>query len=288
MTIQVENLGYIYKSPFAQDKLALSNVSLCIESNEMIAIIGSLGSGKTTLVQHFNGLLKPTFGRIFVDSIDLADSKTKLMQIRRKVGLVFQFPEIQFFEETVYDEIAFGPKNLGLSNSQIEERVKQSMQMVGLQYEAFQKRSPFQLSGGEKRRVAIAGILANDPQILILDEPTVGLDKAGTDLIEKVIRTYHRNNKTVIFISHDIDLVARLASRIIVLNSGKIVFDGCRDVLFKNPSILKQTGFNRPRISEFMEKIKKAGYFLNTTLYTIKDAKRELKNYHPVNRDNVA
>ena len=277
MGIQVKNLTYIYQSLFIPDRLALSNISFNVKSNEMVAIIGAPGSGKTTLVQHFNGLLKPTNGKIVVDSVDLTSSGADMLQIRRKVGLVFQFPEVQLFEETVFDEIAFGPKNLNLSPAQIEDRVKESMQMVGLQFDLFSNRSPFQLSGGEKRRVAIASVLANDPAILILDEPTVGLDWAGTNLIEKIIQKYYRNNKIIIFISHDINLVARLASRIIVMNSGTIRFDGSRDELFKDRTILKQSGFHLPGITEFMQNLKNMGYPLNTNLYTVKDAKKELK-----------
>ncbi len=277
MTIRLEHISYLYTSPFAPDRLALSDVSFSVDSNEILAIIGPPGSGKTTLIQQFNGLLKPTRGKIFIDSLDLAQSKTDLSQIRRKVGLVFQFPEIQLFEETVFDDIAFGPRNLGFSSAQIEERVKQAMQTVGLGFEQFGKRSPFHLSGGEKRRVAIAGVLAIEPQILILDEPTVGLDRTGTDLIEQVILQYHRQGKMAILVSHDIDLVARLAPRIIVIDSGRIVFDGLREMLFgENRSLLSSVGFDLPEVPRFMERIKERGYFLKTDLYTIKEAKKEI------------
>jgi energy-coupling factor transport system ATP-binding protein len=280
MGVRIENISYLYTSSFASDRLALSDVSFSVKPNEILAIIGPPGSGKTTLIQHLNGLLKPTRGKIFVDSLDLTHSKTDLSQVRRKVGLVFQFPEIQLFEETVFDDIAFGPRNLGLSSVQVEERVKQAMQTVGLKFEQFEKRSPFQISGGEKRRVAIAGVLAIEPQILVLDEPTVGLDRAGTALIERVIAQYHCQGKMVIFVSHDIDLVARLAPRIIVMNSGKIVFDGSREVLFgENRSLLSSVGFDLPGIPKFMERINEKGYSLRTDLYTIKEAKKELRKY---------
>ena len=280
MGIRLENITYLYTSSFAPDRLALSDVSFSVKPNEILAIIGPPGSGKTTLIQHLNGLLKPTRGKIFVDSLDLAHSKTDMYLVRRKVGLVFQFPEIQLFEETVFDDIAFGPRNLGLSPVQVEERVKQAMQTVGLKFEQFEKRSPFHISGGEKRRVAIAGVLSIEPQILVLDEPTVGLDRSGTVLIEQVIAKYHRQQKMVIFVSHDIDLVARLAPRIIVMNSGKIVFDGSREVLFgENRSLLSSVGFDLPEIPKFMEKIKEKGYSLRTDLYTIKEAKKELRKF---------
>lgn len=278
MGIRIENISYLYTSSFTPDRLALSDVTFNVAPNEILAVIGPPGSGKTTLIQHFNGLLKPTHGKIYVDSIDLTRSKTDLYQIRRKVGLVFQFPEIQLFEETVFDDIAFGPRNLGFSSDQVEERVKQAMQTVGLGFEQFGKRSPFHLSGGEKRRAAIAGVLAIEPQILILDEPTVGLDRVGTDLIEKVIIQYHHQGKMVILVSHDIDLVARLAPRIIIMEAGKIIYDGSREALFgENRSLLSGAGFDLPEIPKFMEKIKEKGYSLKTDLYTVKEAKKELR-----------
>ncbi len=278
MGIRIENISYLYTSSFTPDRLALSDVTFNVAPNEILAVIGPPGSGKTTLIQHFNGLLKPTHGKIYVDSFDLTCSKTDMYQIRKKVGLVFQFPEIQLFEETVFDDIAFGPRNLGFSSDQVEERVKQAMQTVGLGFEQFGKRSPFHLSGGEKRRAAIAGVLAIEPQILILDEPTVGLDRVGTDLIEKVIIQYHHQGKMVILVSHDIDLVARLAPRIIIMEAGKIIYDGSREALFgENRSLLSGAGFDLPEIPKFMEKIKEKGYSLKTDLYTVKEAKKELR-----------
>ncbi len=283
MSIRLENISYLYTSSFAPDRLAISEISFSVKPNEILAIIGPPGSGKTTLIQHLNGLLKPTSGKIYVNSLDLTRSKTDLSQVRRKVGLVFQFPEIQLFEETVFDDIAFGPRNLGLSSVQIKEKVKQAMKTVGLGFEQYDKRSPYHLSGGEKRRVAIAGVLAIEPQILILDEPTVGLDRSGTVLIEQVITQYHCQQKMVIFVSHDIDLVAKLAPRIIVMDSGKIVFDGSREVLFReNRSLLSSVGFGLPEIPKFMEKVNEKGYSLKTDIYTVQEAKRELQKYASV------
>jgi len=277
MVIQVENLTFIYRSPFSPSRQALSGISMKIESNEIIAIVGATGSGKTTLIQHFNGLLRPTFGKIWIDSKDMADSKFNLNELRRRVGLVFQFPEIQLFEETVFDDIAFAPRNLKLTESQIEERVHQSFKLVDLDYQLFRDRSPFHLSGGEKRRVAIAGVLAMDPEILVMDEPTVSLDLHASMMIKEVIVQYHRMGRVVIFISHDMDLIADLAQRIVVLEKGKLIFDGPKEKLFLDSALLKRTGLILPKVCQFMEKVKQKGYSVRTDVFTVEEAKKELK-----------
>lgn len=242
-----------------------------------MAIVGAAGSGKTTLIQHFNGLHQPTQGRVLVDSKDLSVSKSHLAWARRMVGLVFQFPEIQLFEETVYDDIAFGPRNLSLSEKDVDESVRSSLQLVGLDFERFHKHSPFHLSGGEKRRVAIAGVLAMNPQVLVLDEPTVGLDHRSASLVEDVIASYHRQGKTVVFVSHDMNLVARLAERIVVLNRGRVWFDGPKERLFRDSEILKNTGLVLPEVCRFMLKVRERGFPVRTDVFTVEDARRELE-----------
>ena len=205
MSIKIENLTYVYmpKTPF--EKKALDNVSLEIEDGEFLAVIGHTGSGKSTLIQHLNGLLKPASGKIYVDGTDITDKDTKLVDIRKKVGLVFQYPEYQLFEETIAKDIAYGPSNLGLNEDEILKRVKKSMEMVGLNYEEYKDISPFELSGGQKRRVAIAGVIAMEPKVLILDEPTAGLDPAGRDdILEQIKLLHEKYNMTIILVSQKI------------------------------------------------------------------------------------
>lgn len=277
MHLVVENLTFLYRSPFSPVRMALSNVSLEIRPREIVAIVGATGSGKTTLIQHFNGLFHPTQGRVLVDSVDISDPKSDLGWVRKKVGLVFQFPEIQLFEETVYDDVAFGPRNLGLTKEEVEERVCRSLMMVDLDVQRFRSRSPFQLSGGEKRRVAVAGVLAMEPRGLILDEPTVGLDVNGAKKVEQVLKRYHRQGRTVIFVSHDMDLVARLAQRVVVLEEGKVRFDGAKEELFRDEKILEEVGLTLPQVCRFLIGVREKGYPVRTDVFTVEDAKKELK-----------
>ena len=276
MYIQVRNLTFTYHSPFTPVYTALKRISLDILSKEIVAIVGATGSGKTTLVQHFNGLLHPTHGKVLIDSIDISNSRVDLAWVRRNVGLVFQFPENQLFEETVYDDVAFGPRNLDFSKKDVEEQVRRSLMLVGFDFAEYRNVSPFHLSGGEKRRIALAGILAMNPQILVLDEPTVSLDRRSANLIEDIIQEYHKQGKTVVFVSHDMDLVARLAERVIVLESGSVRFDGSKDDLFQDEKILKCVGLSLPHICRFMQAIRGKGYDVQTDVYTIPDAKKEL------------
>ncbi|MBN2028876.1 energy-coupling factor transporter ATPase [bacterium] len=278
MVIQIENLFFTYQSPFFQSHQALSDISLTIQPEEVVAIVGATGSGKTTLIQHLNGLLQPTKGKIWINSVELAGSKINLGELRRKVGLVFQFPEIQLFEETVFDDVAFGPRNLKLPENQIEERVRNSLQLVGLDYDAFCRCSPFHLSGGERRRVAIAGILAMDPEILIMDEPTVSLDLCAAGKVKEIIMQYHRLGKTVIFVSHDMDLVAGLARRIVVLDNGRIIFDGPKEDLFQKRSLLERANLALPQVYQFMLKMRANGHPVRTDIFTLEEAKKELRN----------
>ena len=234
MSIKIENLTHVYmpKSPF--EKKALDNVNLVIEDGEFLALIGHTGSGKSTLIQHLNGLLEPTSGRILVDDIDITNKEAKLTEIRKKIGLVFQYPEYQLFEETIKKDIAFGPNNLELSSEEVSRRVKKSMEMVGLDYETYKNVSPFDLSGGQKRRVAIAGVIAMEPKVLILDEPTAGLDPQGRDDILEQIKLLHEKYKmTIVLVSHSMEDVGKLAQRIVVMNKGKVELLGKSSEVFK-------------------------------------------------------
>ncbi|MCX7615759.1 MAG: energy-coupling factor transporter ATPase, partial [Clostridiales bacterium] len=223
MPIKIENLTYVYMPNTPFEKKALDDINLEIEDGEFIGLIGHTGSGKSTLIQQLNGLLKPTSGKVYIDDISITDKGISLKNVRQKVGIVFQYPEHQLFEETIYKDIAFGPTNLGLSHEEIEKRVKRAMDFVGLDFETYKDRSPFELSGGQKRRVAIAGVLAMEPKVLILDEPTAGLDPKGRDEVLKQIKRMHKEYKmTIIMVSHSMDEVAQLADRLIVLDKGKI------------------------------------------------------------------
>lgn len=277
MKLTIENVSYTYRSPTMSDFTALHDISLEIKDCEIVAVVGSAGSGKTTLIQHLNGLLKPSRGRVCYDDQDIHASKSLLSMIRKKVGLAFQFPEIQLFEETIYKDVAFGPQNLNLSEADIQKRVNESLALVGFDPEIIGNVSPFQLSGGEQRRVALAGILAMEPEVLALDEPTVGLDHRSILLIEDILAKFHGQGKTIVFISHDMDLVAKLAHRVVVLESGRLLFQGPRDELFSNTEILNQAGLALPRVCKEMLKFKNMGYPVRSNVFTIEEAKRDLE-----------
>lgn len=277
MSIKIENLTHIYmpKSPF--EKIALDDVSLEIKDGEFVALIGHTGSGKSTLIQHFNGLLEATSGKIIVDGIDITDKKVKLADVRKKVGLVFQYPEYQIFEETIAKDIEFGPKNLGLSNEEIHERVIKAMEMVGLDYETYKDRSPFDLSGGQKRRVAIAGVVAMQPTTLILDEPTAGLDPKGRDdILEQISKLHKDYNMTVIIVSHSMEDVAKIAERIIVMNSGKVALQGVPGEVFKEVDTLEKIGLGVPQVTYLARELRKKGFNISENIFTIEEAKKEL------------
>ena len=276
MLLSVDALSHVYRSPFLPERKALSDVSFSIMPDEIVAVVGAAGSGKTTLIQHFNGLLRPTQGRVSFDAMDLSDTKTDLVAVRREVGLVFQFPERQLFEETVYDDVAFGPRNLRLPEEEVESRVRRTLALVGLDYESFSRLSPFRLSGGEMRRVAIAGVLTMEPRVLVLDEPTVGLDGSGSQKVEGIIETYHRLGRTVIFVSHNMDLVARLATRVVVLWRGSVLFDGTKDALFRDGTVLERAGLTLPQVCRFLQELRKSGHPVRTDVYTIEAAKQEM------------
>lgn len=277
MSIKIENLSHVYmpKTPF--EKRALDNINLTINEGEFLALIGHTGSGKSTLIQHLNGLLKPTEGKIYVDNIDITSKNVKLADIRKKVGLVFQYPEYQLFEETIEKDIAYGPSNLGLSEGEISNRVKKSMAMVGLDYEKYKDLSPFELSGGQKRRVAIAGVIAMEPRVLILDEPTAGLDPKGRDDILEQISILHKEyNMTIILVSHSMEDVGRIAERIVVMNKGKIELLGTPAEVFKEIDTLEGIGLAVPQVTYLMRALRAQGFNVSDSIFTVEDGKAEL------------
>ncbi|RVU54110.1 energy-coupling factor transporter ATPase [Anaerosphaera multitolerans] len=277
--IEVKNLTHIYGEGTVFEKVALENVSLTVEKGDLIGLIGHTGSGKSTLIQHLNGLIKPTSGEILVDGKNITQ-KGPLIDIRQKVGLVFQYPEYQLFEETVERDISFGPVNLGLSSEEVDIRVKESMELVGLDYEIYKEKSPFELSGGQKRRVAIAGVIAMKPQVLILDEPTAGLDPRGRDEIFSEIKNlYEKGNMTIIIVSHSMEDMAKLAKRIVVMNHGKIVMDGETRDIFKREKELVEIGLGVPQITSFLIELKRRGADVNTDCITVEEAKMEIEKY---------
>ena len=277
MSIKIENLTHIYmpKSPF--EKKALDNVNLVIEDGEFLALIGHTGSGKSTLIQHLNGLLEPSSGRIVVDDVDITNKETKLTDIRKKIGLVFQYPEYQLFEETIEKDIAFGPTNLGLNEDEILRRVKISMEMVGLDYETYKDVSPFDLSGGQKRRVAIAGVIAMEPKVLILDEPTAGLDPKGRDDILEQIKILHEKYKmTIVLVSHSMEDVGKLAERIVVMNQGKIALLGKPEEIFKEVETLESIGLAVPQVTYLMRALREKGFNVSDEVFTVEQGSKEL------------
>ncbi|MGL5086667.1 MAG: energy-coupling factor transporter ATPase [Clostridium sp.] len=277
MSIKIENLRHIYMSRSPFEKVALDNVSLDIKNGEFVALIGHTGSGKSTLIQHMNGLLKPSSGKIIIDGIDITEGNVKMSDIRKKVGLVFQYPEYQLFEETIEKDIEFGPKNLGLEQEEITKRVKKSMKMVGLDYEIFKDKSPFDLSGGQKRRVAIAGVVAMEPRILILDEPTAGLDPKGRDDILAQIKILHEEYKmTIVLVSHSMEDVGKVAERIIVMNKGSVAIEGVPAKVFMQIEKLESIGLGVPQITYLMRKLKENGFDVAQDVFTLEQGREEI------------
>ncbi|MFZ5925018.1 MAG: energy-coupling factor transporter ATPase [Bacillota bacterium] len=277
MSIKVVNLYHTYSPGTPFERAALEDVTLEIDDGEFVAIIGETGSGKSTLIQHFNGLLKPTRGRVLVDGVDIWQKDVRLKDIRQKVGLVFQYPEHQLFEETIFDDVAFGPRNLGLGESEVEERVRRSLGMVRLDFEALRDRSPFEISGGEMRRVAMAGVLAMEPSVLVLDEPASGLDPRGRDEVLDEIETLHRKfGYTIVLVSHSMEDVARLAKRLIVLHRGKVLADGPTRQVFGMTELLKSVGLGVPQVTELMNELARRKKQVRTDILTVEEAEAEL------------
>ena len=276
MSIKINHLTHVYNEGTAFEKVALDDVSVEIATGEFIGLIGHTGSGKSTLIQHLNGIIPPTLGEILLDGENIHRDKTKLKEVRRRIGLAFQYPEYQLFEMTVYKDVAFGPTNLGWSQEKIQESVTAALELVGIAPEVFEK-SPFELSGGQKRRVAIAGVLAMNPEVLILDEPTAGLDPKGRDEILAAIRKLHRERGiTVILVSHSMEDVAKLVDRIIVMHRGKVAMTGTPREIFAHPQELEQMGLAAPQVSYVFAELKKRGYDVPTDVYTVEEAKEAL------------
>lgn len=271
--IRIENLSYVYQPGMPGEYRALSDINLVIPNGSLTAVIGHTGSGKSTLMQQLNGLLQPTSGKIFIDDEDITSKSADIAKIRRKVGLVFQYPEHQLFEETVYQDIAFGPKNMGLSDEEIERRVIYAASLTGIDKKYFEK-SPFELSGGQKRRAAIAGILAMEPSVLVMDEPTAGLDPGGRDDILNIIKNLHKKQKEmiIIFVSHSMEEVAETAENIVVMHDGRIDMSGTAADIFRKRDKLLQIGLDIPQITKLADKLRNAGYNLPEEIYTVKAA----------------
>ena len=278
MSIKVRNLTYIYDEGMPFENRALDDISFDIEDNDFVGLIGHTGSGKSTLIQHLNGLLKPSSGSIYINDFEITQKDINLTEIRKRVGVVFQYPEYQLFEETIEKDIAFGPGNMGLDQDEITRRVKASMEAVGLDYEKYREKSPFELSGGQKRRVAIAGVIAMDPEVLILDEPTAGLDPGGREEIFELIKKLHRErNITVILSSHSMDDMAKLVKTLIVMNKGKIEFMGNpREVFNNNAHRLKEIGLDIPQVLELAIKLREKGFDIRQDIITPEEAKDEI------------
>ena len=277
MSIEIRNLTHCYSEGSALRTVALDDISMTIEDGEFLGIIGHTGSGKSTLVQHLNGLLKPTSGQVLVDGEDLNGEHVNRRALRQRIGLVFQYPEYQLFEETVAKDIAFGPKNQGLSKEEIDQRVRYAMDCVHLDYDKYSNQSPFELSGGQMRRVAIAGVLAMKPSVLILDEPTAGLDPRGRDRILTMLEELHAGgNVTIVMVSHSMDDMARLATRLIVMAEGKILATGTPREIFAQADMMVSAGLDVPAAARLCRALRDRGYDLPADLYRPEELKEHL------------
>ena len=277
-TIQTEGLTYRYGIGTPFEKTAVDHVDLEIEAGSFVGIIGHTGSGKSTLIQHLNGLLRPTEGKVLLDGVDIWADKSKMRQMRFRVGLVFQYPEYQIFEETVAKDIAFGPRNMGLAEEEVQARVRETAAIVGLSEEIL-KQSPFLLSGGQKRRVAIAGVLAMQPEVLILDEPAAGLDPGSRrEILDTIAHLYKETGMTVILSSHSMEDMAEYARRLLVMNQGELVMDGTPKEIFGRYKELEKMGLSAPKMTYLMHSLAEKGYDLSTDILTVSDAAGEILN----------
>ena len=277
MSIEVRHLTHAYGEGGPLQTVALKDISFSIGEGEFVGIVGHTGSGKSTLVQHLNGLLKPTSGQVLVDGEDLNGEKVNKRALRQRIGLVFQYPEYQLFEETVAKDIAFGPRNQGLSSGEIDARVRQAMESVHLDYATYADKSPFELSGGQMRRVAIAGVLAMEPSILILDEPTAGLDPRGRDRILSMLEALRDHKRiTILMVSHSMEDMARLATRLLVFSEGSLVADGTPRDLFSRPGLMTSVGLDVPEAVRLCAALRKKGYPLPADLYRMEEVREHL------------
>ena len=280
MSIRVKNLKHIYDKGLPTESLALEDINFEVADGELLGVIGHTGSGKSTLLQHLNGLLKPEEGVIEIGDVDITRPEVSMVEIRKRIGLVFQYPEYQLFEETVAKDVAFGPKNLGLSEEEIAERVKEAIELVGLDYEEVKERSPFELSGGQKRRVAIAGVIAMRPEVLILDEPTAGLDpKAHKDVLNMVEEVHKRTGNITILVSHNMADIARLSDKVLVIDSGKVVTMGTPEEVFSHREELERVGLDLPPITQLTEALRQQGMNIKETILSVQEAAEEIAQY---------
>ncbi len=285
MSIQVRGLRHIYSPGLPDEQLALDNINFDIYDGETVAVIGHTGSGKSTLVQHLNGLLKPSEGTITVGGVEITAPGTSMLEVRRRVGLVFQYPEYQLFEETVAADVAFGPKNLGLSEEEINSRVRDALELVGLDYDEIKDRSPFELSGGQKRRVAIAGVIAMKPQVLILDEPTAGLDPgAHRDILNMIEEIKEVSGNITIFVSHNMADVAALADKVMVMDKGRLLMMGTPKEVFAQKDRLREAGLSVPPVTELMGKLREKGVDVDDNVLSMKEAEEEIYRFLTRNR----
>ncbi len=280
MSVQVKNIFHTYNKGNPDAKIALRDVNFSINEGEILGVIGHTGSGKSTMLQHLNGLLKPESGQIIIGDIDITDEKVKMTEIRKRVGLVFQYPEYQLFEETVAKDVAFGPKNLGMPDEEIDITVRKSLEMVGLSYDEIADRSPFELSGGQKRRVAIAGVIAMKPEVLILDEPTSGLDPYAHQEVLNMIRKIHKESTgIIIFVSHNMRDVANMSDKVLVMDRGSVVAFDTPDEIFKKRDMLRNIGLSTTPSAVLFDKLDERGIHIETDAVRIDDVEEALFGY---------
>lgn len=273
MSIEVSNLTYVYSEGLPGESLAIDDVSFDIQDGQLVGLIGHTGSGKSTLLQHLDGLLKPKSGRIVIGGVDITDENTVMRDIRRKIGLVFQYPEYQLFEETVAKDVAFGPANLGLSQEEVDNRVREALELVNLDYNEVKNVSPFELSGGQKRRVAIAGVIAMRPEVLILDEPTAGLNpKAHMDILDMINGIHRKEKNIIILVSHNMDDIARMSDKVMVMDRGKLVMEGTPAEVFSRGDELKSIGLALPSSMEIVSQLRERGLDIEGECLSMDDA----------------
>ena len=276
IVLETKDLSFLYSKGTTSQVAAINDINVKIEKGELVGVIGHTGSGKSTLIEHFNAILKPTSGSVFLDGNDIWQDKKNIRSVRFKVGVCFQYPEYQLFEETVEKDVGFGPKNMGLSAEEISKRVCSALSFVGLD-ESYLEKSPFDLSGGEKRRVAIAGVMAMEPEVLVLDEPCAGLDPRGRDTVLSLIKEYkEKTGSTVIVVSHSMEDVSRLATKILVMNESRLAYYDTVKNVFSHADELYSMGLDIPQYTRLFLLLKEAGYDINTDIYTFEEAKKEL------------